>query len=251
MRPEVKEKRRLWIFDFDGTLSNLVPERSEAKILPEARDLLNTLSNRPGHEVAVLSSRLLEDLIPRVGVPGLYLGGGSGTEWLLMDGTRTVAEEKLERLHKTRETVMGDINGLRALPGVDVEDKKWSVAVHVRRAMQDARATVRQRLGNLQEKSDIRLLRGPEVFEIQLLPEIDKLFGVKTLCRLVSFDNREGLIVYAGDDENDAVAMGWVIRQGGIALSIGRDPLVAGAKSVATPAEFVMEARKLAGLQSG
>ncbi len=250
MQPKVKDTRRLWIFDFDGTLSNLVPGRSAAQILPEAKNLLKELSDLPGHQVAVLSSRLLEDLIPRVGVSGVYLGGGSGAEWRLKDGIQTVAGEKLERLKKIRETVMDEINGLKAVPGVDIEDKKWSVAVHIRSVLPDARASVLDFLRAFQGKGDIRLLRGPEVFEVQLLPEIDKLFGVKTLCRLASFEPREGLLVYAGDDENDAIAMDWVIRQGGTAISIGPRPLVPGVRSVATPAALVTEIVQLAGIKS-
>jgi trehalose 6-phosphate phosphatase len=197
----------------------------------------------------VLSSRLLGDLIPRVGVSGIYLGGGSGAEWRLKDGIWIVAEEKLEQLNRIRGTVMDEINGLRTVPGADIEDKKWSVAVHIRRVLPGARAKVLAFLGMLQERYDIRLLRGPEVIEVQLLPEIDKLYGVKTLCRLVSLEPRQGLLVYAGDDENDAIAMNWVIRQGGAALSIGRDPLVPGARPVATPASLVTEVRKLAGIK--
>lgn len=245
----IKHDRRLWVFDFDGTLSNLVPERTAAQILPEAGELLKALLRLPGHRAAVLSSRLLEDLIPRVGIPGLYLGGGSGAEWLLPDGRRIVAEGKTGRLENARK-VVAEIDRLKAVQGVDIEDKKWSVAVHVRNVSPDARAGVIDFLGALQEKKDIRLLRGPEVFEVQLLPEIDKRFGVETLSRIASFGSRGGLIVYAGDDENDAVAMAWVVRQGGMAISVGNHSLVPGARSVKTPAELVKEVRKLAGLDS-
>jgi len=85
---------------------------------------------------------------------------------------------------------------------------------------------------------------------VQLLSEIDKLFGVKNLCKLVSFQPDGGLLVYAGDDENDATAMGWVIREGGAALSIGRNPLVPGARAVASPAALVEEIREMAGIRS-
>jgi hypothetical protein len=53
-----------------------------------------------------------------------------------------------------------------------------------------------------------------------------------------------------GDDENDVIAMAWVIRQGSMAISIGSCPLVFVARSVATPDALVTEIRKLAGLQS-
>lgn len=52
----------------------------------------------------------------------------------------------------------------------------------------------------------------------------------------------------SGDDENDAVAMEWVIRHGGVAFSIGSQPLAQGAIPVASPEALVREVWKLAGL---
>jgi hypothetical protein len=43
------------------------------------------------------------------------------------------------------------------------------------------------------------------------LPEIDKLYGVKTLHTLTGSAPESGMIVHSGDDENDAVAMEWII----------------------------------------
>jgi trehalose 6-phosphate phosphatase len=71
---------------------------------------------------------------------------------------------------------------------------------------------------------------------------------VRTLCSLTRFTPESGRIVYSGDDENDAVAMQWVIRNGGVAFSIGSTPLVQGAVTVASPEALVREVRKLAGL---
>lgn len=103
MQPEEKNNRKLWIFDFDGTLSNLVPERSAAQILAEAKDLLKALLHLPGHQVAVLSSLLLKDLIPRVGIPGLCLGGGSGAEGLMPNGRRPGARSVKEPVALVKE----------------------------------------------------------------------------------------------------------------------------------------------------
>jgi trehalose 6-phosphate phosphatase len=248
MIPLVERIPSLWIYDFDGTLSLLVKERSAATILPEAKGILIELSRLPGQEVAVLSSRTLDDLIPRVDIPELYLGAGSGTEWLLPDGRRIIAEGKTEPLLKARKEVLDDLRRIETIPGVDLEDKKWSVAVHVRGVSPGDRAFTFDSLTELARTKGVRILRGPEVFEVQILPEIDKLFGVKTLCRLTGFAPESGRMVYSGDDENDAVAMEWVIRQGGVAFSIGSQPLVQGAIPVAGPDALVREVSKLAGL---
>jgi trehalose-6-phosphatase len=132
-----------------------------------------------------------------------------------------------------------------------VEDKMWSFAVHVRGVLPDDRASVFSLLTDLIRTNPIGIFKGPEVFEIQLLPGIDKLFGVQTLCSLIRFDPGSGLIIYSGDDENDAVAMEWIIRHGGIAFAIGSEPLVRGARAVDSPDALVKEVRNLAGLGKG
>lgn len=82
---------RLWVLVCDETLSPLVRDWRDARILPQARDLLRKLAAKPGERVAVLSRRVLHDLITRVDVRGVCLGGGSSVEWLLPGGKRWAA----------------------------------------------------------------------------------------------------------------------------------------------------------------
>lgn len=241
---------RLWIFDFDGTLSPLVPDRNAAALLREGREMLSALVRLPRQSVAVLSSRLLDDLISRVDLDGLYLGGGSGAEWLLPNGEYRTAESKTQRLESARSAIMPELAKLSGIRGVDLEDKKWSVAIHVRHVSPDDRKRVFDFLSALSRTTGIRMLRGPEVFEIQLLPEIDKRFGVVILCEMLNFVPGPGSLVYAGDDENDALVMNWVLRKGGIAMAVGRLPLVPGALVLEDPAALVSEVRRLAGLRA-
>jgi trehalose 6-phosphate phosphatase len=215
-------QQRLWIFDFDGTLSPLVPERESAQLHPACAELLAVLVTQLRHKVAILSSRSLDDLVPRVTVPGIYLGGGSGIEWQMPDGSRVTPEgEWGERLERTRTSLLPLIVRMAILPGVELEDKKWSVALHTRKAPAESREELYVRIGDWQKQGATRVLRGPEVLEIQFLPEIDKAFGVRTICSMLNFCPTSGAVVYAGDDENDSVAMRWVANLGGVALSVG------------------------------
>jgi len=238
---------RLWIFDFDGTLSPIVPDRRAARILPQARDLLKELASRPGELVAVLSSRLLDDLIPRVEVPGVYLGGGSGVEWLLPGGKRWTAPGMAERLPEARQTLIPAIGNVLAVPGITMEDKVWSMAIHLRGIGPDQRERVSSFLKDRLRRQGIRFLRGPRVVEIQFLPEVDKVFGVKTICEILGVDPPRDRLIYAGDDENDAIAMAWVIQQGGLAVKVGYSHIVPGAWHVNSPAALVFELCSLIG----
>ncbi len=82
--------------------------------------------------------------------------------------------------------------------------------------------------------------------EVQLLRNVNKSFGVRTICRIIGFDPSKDRILYAGDDENDAVAMRWVLRKGGIAFSVGTSARVPGARVVENPVALARAVADLA-----
>lgn len=229
-------RKRVWFFDFDGTLSLIVPERSSAVIHPACKELLRELASTPTEQVAVLSSRLLDDLIPRVAVAGIFLGGGSGVEWIVEGKNRWIVDKELEtRLTAAREKILPHIMKLALIPGIEIEDKKWSAAIHTRKCNDKSRMYTASMVENLRSNLNLKISRGPEVIEVQFLHEIDKAYGVQELCKFLGFDPSHGEIVYAGDDENDAAAMEWVLQHGGVAFTVGNAPLVPGASVVEGP----------------
>jgi len=241
--------KRLWIFDFDGTLSPLVPHRDLAELLPEWRQLLQAMVDAPGNIVAVLSSRTLNDLVTRVQLPGIYLGGGSGIEWRLGDGRRKAPDREMEvRLASRRRSLLDPLQYMAEVLGADLEDKYWSVAVHTRSMPQEKKEELTACIRGWESQEGVKVFRGPEVFEVQLLPEVDKKFGVQTLCRLLGPKCRLDATLYAGDDANDAVAMRYILAMGGSVLSVGQKPLVPGTPSVPDPLGLAAAVRELAGL---
>ncbi|MBI5419101.1 MAG: trehalose-phosphatase [Deltaproteobacteria bacterium] len=238
--------RILWVFDFDGTLSPLVPDRTEARLHPASRALLRDLAADPGNGVAVLSSRSLDDLVPRVPVARAFLGGGSGFEWRLPGGHRVLPGEAAERkLAETREAVLPLLGRLSVFPGVDLEDKRWSVAVHFRRVLPEAMSMLAPLLAEIAALPGIRVFRGPSAAEVLFFRGANKSFGVRRLCRILNFDPASGRLVYAGDDENDAVAMRWILSRKGTALVVGDRVRVRGARNVADPADLARVVRAL------
>lgn len=239
--------KRLWVFDYDGTLSRLVPDRNQAVLDPSCRRVLAELVQRPGQQIAVLSSRALDDLAGRIDIPGLRLGGGSGAEWLLDDGRReTFRRGQGPERARRREKLLRRMRALEALPGIVVEDKGWSFAVHTRGASGEVREALYRMLQEWKPDSGYKMFRGPDVVEIPVFNELDKAFGVQWLCRLLSFEPAPGRLVYAGDDENDAAAMAWVLSRGGIAVTVGEKPLVPGSRVVVDPPALAGEILRLA-----
>jgi trehalose 6-phosphate phosphatase len=239
-------RRCLYVFDFDGTLSPLVSDRTAARLHPECRELLKELVRTPGRFVAVLSSREIEDLSRRVPLPGVILGGASGLEWRLPGGHRIRPGDVAQtRREKARAILVPLLSRLSSFPGVDVEDKGWSVAVHHRHVLPEAAAMLEPLLTELEETPGIRVFRGPSVAEAQLLPQVNKSFGVRRLCRFLGVDPSKAQLLYAGDDENDAVAIRWVLRKGGIAFCVGKPMRIPGVRVVETPVDLARAVRKL------
>ncbi|MDD5760923.1 MAG: trehalose-phosphatase [bacterium] len=241
--------RGLWVFDFDGTLSTIVPDRDAARLHPECRQLLKELVRTPDQFVAILSSREIEDLSQRVPLPGVFLGGASGLEWRMPGGHRIHPGDVAEtRREKARAVLAPLLSRLSAFPGVLVEDKGWSIAVHHRRVLPEMIAMLGPLLKELEETPGFRVFRGPFVAEAQLLPHVSKSFGVRRLCRFLGVDPSHSQILYAGDDENDAVAMRWVLRKGGIAFCVGKPMRIPGVRFVGTPVDLARAVRELAAI---
>lgn len=234
--------KHLWIFDFDGTLAPLVPDREAARLHPSCLDLLRDLALLQNQRTAILSSRQLEDLTPRVPVPGILLGGGSGVAWQTPDGRRDMPPPGgRNRLRAARARLRPFLDRVARLPGVAIEDKLWSIAVHFRGASLGAR----RQLEAWVAAEPTNAFRGPEVFEIPLLPGIDKAFGVKNLCRLLRVNPQQLSLVYAGDDTNDLVAMRWVLDRNGTAFFVGETCPIPGPLLVKDSASLAQCVRNL------
>lgn len=239
----------IWMFDFDGTISEFASSPDEAEIHPACRDLIRDLATRPFQRVAILSSRLLDDVVKRVRIPGVYLGGGSGMEWRRPGGGRFLADPaQLAPLKKSRQAILPPLRKLERIPGIDLEDKRWSAAVHVRRASKAGRYLAEMYLGQLRRRRLLRFSRGRDAFEIPFLTGMNKAVGAKMFAGLLGRSRGAAPIIYAGDGENDAMAMKWVLRKGGMAFAVGKEAIIPAAKLVPGPASLAAEIRRLFGI---
>ena len=240
-------QRSLWVFDFDGTLSPIVPARNDARLHRECERMLRFLVRSPWNRVAVLSSRTLDDVASRVAVPGLFVGGASGLEWELPGGHRIgpgAASEVL--LEVKRQAVSPILKEMASIPGVEIEDKRWSVAVHFRNPSPRSFRKRMSLLQRLRDRTGIKVYRGHEVVEVQLVRGGGKSAGVRRLCRLADWDPARERIVYAGDDENDAVVIRWVLSKGGTGIVVGDRITVPRAHHVEDPAGLPRAVRDFA-----
>jgi trehalose 6-phosphate phosphatase len=222
---------RLWLFDFDGTVSPLVSDRNAAVMHPACANILKELSQSSNDWVAVLSSRTLEDLLPRIPLDNIIVGGNSGMSWQLPGGCRlSPGADKEDLLYERRQKIMPMIEKLESKHGIEIEDKKWSVAIHV--TTSEHAVTHKKLIKTIMawaERESLTIHRGPNVLEVQFIDGFNKSVGASFLAKVLKVDTQRDTIVYAGDDENDAVAMWWTLMTGGTAIMVGTKLDVAGA----------------------
>lgn len=116
--------------DFDGTLVELAPSPDAVQVETELRNLLSRLKERLEGRVALLSGRAVVDIRDHLHPLVLAVSGSHGLEHGAVEGD-VIAEERPVGLDKTIEA----FRKLEVLyPGVLVEEKPVSVALHYRGA---------------------------------------------------------------------------------------------------------------------
>lgn len=213
--------------DIDGTLLDLA-STPEAVVVPSSlRGLLDTLTSQLGHALALISGRCL-DTIDRLLPHGRDAAGSHGLEWRMSGRT-----DAPPLAWPARVTAMLEAEA-RSLPGVLVEHKPYSVALHYARAPEHAAAVceLAEAAGNAVGRP-MRLLQGKAVIEV--LPEVaGKGNAIKRFMRLPPYAGR--IPVFIGDDLTDEDGFAAVNRLGGISVLVGDRPTTAAAKRMASPA---------------
>ncbi len=188
----------LLAFDFDGTLAPLVDDPASAALLPATRARLGRLAARG--RCAVLSGRGLADLSRRVdGLPLIALVGNHGIE---VRGLPPAGDASPEALRKRVGAWAAELSGLpAAVPGLVVEDKGYSLTLHLRGAREPERAEAAARAAACR-------LPGARVFgghaAVNVVPA-DAPDKGDALRRLMDATRAEAAL-YVGDDETDECA---------------------------------------------
>jgi trehalose 6-phosphate phosphatase len=123
----VMAKRPLLAFDFDGTLAPIVARPDDARVPAEVSQHLTALAT--SLPLAVITGRSVADVRSRLGFEPRYIVGNHGAE----DEDRGPPPDAAHALDTLRRRIEGQSDTLRA-HGVDVEDKRYSLALHYRLA---------------------------------------------------------------------------------------------------------------------
>ncbi|MGK2866081.1 MAG: trehalose-phosphatase [Mycobacterium sp.] len=230
--------RLLVTSDFDGTLAPIVNNPADARPLPEAAAALEALAGLPDTTAALISGRALTVLRELSGMSAaVHTVGSHGAEF----DTGFIREIDNALL----DTIIGELNTIAAgRPGVTVEPKLASVALHVRNASDADGATALALAREAALSWDAHATAGKAVLEFAVIVT-DKGEAVDILrnrCEATT-------VVFLGDDVTDEKAFRRM-RDGDIGVKIGPGDSLAGFR-VDSPVEVAEILRYLADTRAG
>lgn len=206
------------LLDVDGTLLDIAATPREVSVPATLRHSLGRLLSRTGGALALVSGRPLADLDQIFAPLKLPAIGGHGAE-IRPTAAGPVEHGRAARLADDVKRRFAEIEALG--PGILIEDKGFSVAVHYRRAPQketEVLAAVKAICGRL-APLDLELLPGKAVIEVKARG-FDKGTAVRRLMQYAPFKGRRP--VFIGDDTTDEHAFAVMPEFGGAGLSVGR-----------------------------
>src|ERR1700744_993150 len=206
------------LLDIDGTLIDLAPTPREVWVPPGLARTLAGLLARTSGALALVSGRSLNDIdlifapdqFPAVGGHGAEVGGrGEG-------GAVAAHAPPMDKELKRRLAAIAKLS-----PGILLEDKGYSLALHYRlaphaeKAIYEAVSLIRADLPN----APIEILPGKSVCEIKH-SGFNKASGVRELMKHEPFRGRRPLFI--GDDVTDETVFAIMPDMNGLAFSVGR-----------------------------
>jgi len=204
------------LLDFDGTLVDIAPTPDAVHVPETLCDALARLLPALGGALALVSGRPIADLDRRFSPLKLPIVGGHGAEMRVREGKIVSAVAPLPEAFRRQLTEAQNLD-----PGIVVEDKGYSLALHYRKAPQCEEALRRHidRVLAAFSGEAVEVLPGKALFEVKR-PGVSKGESVRKLMQHAPFAGR--MPVFVGDDVTDESVFAALPALGGKGYSVGR-----------------------------
>lgn len=205
------------LLDVDGTLLDIAPSPQAVHVPDSLRRALAIVADRVGGALALVSGRPIADLDDKFAPLRLPMVGGHGAE--IRPAAGSAVERRAAPLDSALAQTLKDIAARH--PGILIEDKGFSLALHYRAVPKLGPAVVqevRQACDASPDRS-IELLDGKAVVEVKTAG-INKGTAVRELMNHPPFAGRAP--IYIGDDTTDEYAFAVMPEFNGLAISVGR-----------------------------
>jgi trehalose 6-phosphate phosphatase len=185
----IAASRALLCFDFDGTLAPIVADRDAARLRPATATVLAEVARR--YPCAIVSGRGREDVGARLeGTAFAHVVGNHGSE---PSPDMTSFERAVREVAPLLAARVG------GLPGVDIEDKRFSLAIHYRGAPDHAStaAALREAVASL--PTPMRIVDGECLVNVVPVGSPNKGDAVRRLRDEAGAE----VALFVGDDVTD------------------------------------------------
>jgi trehalose 6-phosphate phosphatase len=217
--------------DFDGTIAPIVEDPQAARPLPGIVELLGPLADRYA-AVALISGRPATYLASHAAAPGVRYLGLYGLEEIV-EG-RVQVDPRLEAARPAVEAARRDLAAEEAVTacGAFLEDKRYAVAVHLRRVADPDRwaGPIDEAAARVAARHGLEVVPGRMVSELRPRVRSDKGDAV----RRVAAESGARRLVVVGDDRGDLPAFAVAAEAG--------DGLRVAVHSAEAPAELLAQA---------
>jgi trehalose 6-phosphate phosphatase len=205
-----------YFLDVDGTLLDLADTPGAIQVDAALLELIARLYQASDGAVALVSGRALTDLDARLGVLRLPMAGQHGLERRDTAG-RLWLHAPPPEAKSAIKAALAPV--LERHPGLLVEDKGLTLALHYRRAPMLA-GYVHRLMAQLAAEADgvLELQKGKRVCELKPAG-IDKGTAIAEYLAEAPFRGRRP--VFIGDDVNDEHGFAEINRFGGISIKVG------------------------------
>jgi trehalose 6-phosphate phosphatase len=215
--PLVSDLRQCAILlDIDGTILDIAPSPRQVWVPTGLRRTLSRLADLTGGAIALVSGRSINDIdlifsplqLPTIGVHGAEMRTSG-------DGDVQTRVAPLSRALKRKLAVVAELG-----PGILVEDKGYSLALHYRLAPEKGPAVMAQiaKICTGIPEEAVEILPGKLVIDIKPAG-INKGDAVCALMQHAPFAGRHPIFI--GDDTTDLPVFGIIPKFGGQAYSVG------------------------------
>jgi len=205
------------LLDIDGTILDLAPSPRQVWVPPPLRQTLAALQELTAGALALVSGRRLNDIDLMFAPLQVAAVGGHGAEIRLVPG----AEPRV-RAGSLGADLKRKLASLTELgPGILVEDKGYSLALHYRLAPEKGTALgiAIAAICAPMPPGSLEILPGKQVFEVKPAA-VSKALAVSELMQCAPFADRHPIFI--GDDTTDEPVFDVLPKFGGLGFSVGR-----------------------------
>lgn len=191
------------MLDVDGTLAPIAPRPADAVVPAETRRVVAALAARSRVSVALVSGRGAADARRMVAVSRLWVVGNHGAETVGPQGESFVDPQVAPHAASIAQASRRLSALVAPVPGVFVEDKRWTLSVHYRLADPGVVPRLRAMVDSVAAEQRLTVTEGKMVLEVRPPVPVHKGTAVLALAKRLGTPGGNSAFLFAGDDTTD------------------------------------------------